>query len=157
MTLREKHGFTYGVRSHFAFRRGAGPFVISTAVASDVTARAIEEALRELRDIRDHGVTADEVRTARDYLAGTLPLEMQTTEHIAARIAELHTFDLDTDYFEHWRERIGTVSAEDIARAAREHLHVDRLSIVVVGSADQIEGDLRALDAGDLVRAGNGA
>jgi zinc protease len=157
MTLREKHGFTYGVRSHFAFRRGAGPFVISTAVASDVTARAIEEALRELREIRDHGVTADEVRTARDYLAGTLPLEMQTTEHIAARIAELHTFDLDTDYFEHWRERIGTVSEEDVARAAREHLHVDRLSIVVVGSADEIEGDLRAMDAGDLVRAGNGA
>lgn len=155
MTLREKHGFTYGVRSHFAFRRGAGPFVISTAVGSDVTARAIEEALRELREIHDNGATADEVRTARDYLAGTLPLEMQTTEHIAARIAELHTFSLDTNYFENWRERIGSVTEDDVARAAREHLHVERLAIVVVGNANDIEGDLRAVGAGDVVRAGN--
>ena len=156
MTLREKHGFTYGVRSQFTFRRGAGPFVISTAVASDVTARAIEEALRELRGIRDSGATADEVRTARDYLAGTLPLEMQTTEHIAARIAELHTFSLDTDHFEKWRDRIGAVTEQDVARAAREHLHLDRLAIVVVGNASAIEGDLRAIDAGEIVHAGSG-
>src|SRR5690606_23332162 len=106
MTLREKHGFTYGVRSAFVFRRAAGPFVIQTAVASDVTARAIEETLRELSEIRENGVSNDEVRAARDYLKGTLPLEMQTTEHIAARIADLHTFQLPADYFESYRESI---------------------------------------------------
>ncbi|MGH7465015.1 MAG: M16 family metallopeptidase, partial [Longimicrobiales bacterium] len=104
MTLREKHGFTYGVRSHFAFRRTAGVFVIQTAVASEVTARAIEETMRELRAIHDNGVSAEEVRVARDYIAGTLPLEMQTTQHISARIAELHTFQLDPAYFDNWRQ-----------------------------------------------------
>jgi zinc protease len=68
LNLREKHGFTYGVRSTFAFRRAAGPFVVQTAVASDVTARAVEESLHEMRAIRDDGVSADEVRNARDYL-----------------------------------------------------------------------------------------
>jgi zinc protease len=152
MTLREKHGFTYGVRSQFAFRRAAGPFVIHTAVGSDVTARAIQEALRELHAIHDTGASPDEVRVARDYLAGTLPLEMQTTEHIAARIAELHTFQLEPDYFDNWRERIGAVTHDDVARVARAHLHVDRLAIVVVGNAAAIEGDLRAADLGDIVR-----
>lgn len=152
MTLREKYGFTYGVRSHFAFRRAAGPFIIQTAVASDVTARAVQETLRELNTIRDSGPTSDEVRVARDYLAGTLPLEMQTTEHITARIADLHTFQLDADYFEHWRERIGAVEREAVARVAREHLHVDRLSIIVVGNAADIEGDLDALAIGDVIR-----
>jgi zinc protease len=155
MTLREKHGFTYGVRSQFIFRRAAGPFIIQTAVASDVTARAVEETLREVREIRESGATAEEVRVARDYLAGTLPLEMQTTEHIAARIADLHTFQLDTDYFEHWRERIGDVTQDDVARVAREHLHPDRLAIVVVGNAAAIEDDLRAAGVGEIVRQGN--
>jgi zinc protease len=154
MTLREKHGFTYGVRSHFTFRRGAGPFIVHTAVASDVTARAVEEALRELRTLREDGPTDDEVRTARDYLAGTLPLEMQTTEHIAARIAELHTFQLDTGYFEDWRDRINAVSRDDVARVAREHLHTDRLAIVVVGNAAAIENDVRTADIGSIVREG---
>lgn len=152
MTLREKHGFTYGVRSQFSFRRGAGPFVIQTAVASDVTARAVEETMRELREIRENGATAEEVRVARDYLAGTLPLEMQTTEHIAARIAEMPTFGLEPDYFEHWRQHIGAVSEDDVARVAREHLHLDRMAIVVVGNAAAIEDDLRAADAGEIVR-----
>jgi zinc protease len=154
MTLREKHGFTYGVRSQFAFRRGAGPFVIHTAVASDVTARAVEETLRELHEIRNNGATADEVRDARDYLAGTLPLETQTTEHIAARIAELHTFQLEPDYFKNWRERIGAVTPDDVARVAREHLHTDRLAIVVVGNAAVVEDDLRAAGVGEIVRPG---
>ncbi|HEX2167307.1 MAG TPA: pitrilysin family protein, partial [Longimicrobiales bacterium] len=151
MTLREKHGFTYGVRSHFAFRRGPGPFIIQTAVASDVTARAIEETLRELRELRDTGASTEEVRTARDYLAGTLPLDMQTTDHIAARIAEMHTFQLEPDYFESWREHIGAVTDDEVARVAREHLHPESLAIVVVGNASAIEGDLRAIDAGPIV------
>ena len=32
------HGYTYGVRSRFSFRRGAGPFSVSTAVGTEVTA-----------------------------------------------------------------------------------------------------------------------
>jgi zinc protease len=155
MTLREKHGFTYGVRSQFTFRRAAGPFIIQTAVASDVTARAVKETLRELRDIREHGVTDDEVSAARDYLAGTLPLSMQTTEHIAARVAELHTFDLGTDYFENWRGRIAAVTPDDVTRVAREHLHTDRLAIVVVGNAAAVEPDLRDAGIGEIVREGD--
>jgi zinc protease len=145
MSLREKHGFTYGVRSGFAFRRAAGPFIIQTAVASDVTARAVEETLRVLRDVHDNGVTDEEVRAARDYIAGTLPLEMQTTEHLAARIADLHTFALPTDYFESYREQIGAVTATHVVEAARTHLQLDRLSIVVVGSAADIRDELAGL------------
>jgi zinc protease len=107
--------------------------------------------------MRDSGPTAAEVRTARDYLAGTLPLEMQTTEHITARIAELHTFQLDADYFEHWRESIGAIERDAVERVAREHLHVDRLAIVVVGNAADIEGDLVALAVGDVIRHGSSA
>jgi zinc protease len=158
LCLREKHGFTYGVRSGFAFRRAAGPFIIQTAVASDVTARAISETLRELRGLIDDGVTDDEVRAARDYIAGTLPLSMQTTDDLAGRIAELHTFDLPSDHFDDFRARIGAVQRDDVVRVAREHLHLDRLAIVVVGSADHVRDELQALELGDIVHhePGNG-
>jgi zinc protease len=152
LNLREKHGFTYGVRSAFSFRRAAGPFVIQTAVASDVTARAIEECLRELSALRESGVTDDDVRAARDFLAGTLPLEMQTTEQLAGRVAELHTFDLPTTYFDNYRAGIGDVTRDEVVRVAREHLRLDRLAVVVVGAAAYMEQDLRALGIGDVAR-----
>lgn len=151
LNLREKHGFTYGVRSGFAFRRAAGPFVIQTAVASDVTARAVEEVMREVNGIREHGVTDDELRTARDFLAGTLPLSMQTAESLAARIAELHTYALPPDWFERYRANLEAVTRDDVLRVARAHLHVDRMAVVVVGSAAAVRADLEALELGRVV------
>ena len=153
LSLREKHGFTYGVRSTFVFRRAPGPFVIQTAVASDVTARAVSETLRELHALLADGVTDDEVRNTRDYLGGIIPLELQTTEQLAARIADAQTYALPITYLEQYAQQMLAVSRADVERAAHEHLHLDRLAIVVVGNAAVVENELRALGTGDVIRA----
>ena len=151
LTLREKHGFTYGVRSGFAHRRGPGPFIVSTAVATDVTARAIEETLREIRELVAGGPTDDEVRHARDFIAGVFPLQLQTTEELAAKIAELVTYDLPDDYFDSYRRRILAVTTQDAARVAGEHIQPDELAIVVVGDAAALRQPLQQLAIGDVV------
>ncbi len=150
MSLRERHGFTYGIRSGFAFRRRPGPFLISTAVATDVTARAVEETLREIHRVRDELAPADEVAAARDYLAGTLPLELQTTEQLAGRLADLVIYDLPDDYFDRYRERILAVTPEEVQRVARAHLRPDRLAIVIVGAAAAIVPGLEQLGIGPV-------
>jgi zinc protease len=150
MNLREKHGFTYGARSAFALRREPGPFTVEVAVATDVTARAIQEALREIHGLRDAGPRDDELDNARDYLRGVLPLRLQTTAALASRIAELVVFDLPSDYFRSYRDRIGQVTAEDVHRVAREAIRPDRLAVVVVGDADHVAEPIRALGLGPI-------
>jgi zinc protease len=151
LNLREKHGFTYGARSAFAFRRYPGPFVMQAAVANDVTARAVEESLREVDLLRDNGATIDEVIAARDFIIGIQPLELQTTEQLAVRLAEIFTFDLPDDYFDHFRRGIAEVTPDDVKRVAVEHIHPDRFAIVVVGSAEHVEKPLRDLDLGPVL------
>lgn len=150
MNLREKHGFTYGVRSGFAFRRRPGPFSVEAAVATDVTAQAVHEALHEIRAIRDDGVTPKELDAARDYLRGILPLRLQTSEQLASRIAEIVLFDLPDDYFHHYRDRIADVSADDVLRVAREHVRPDAFAITLVGDAGQIADPVRQLGLGQV-------
>jgi zinc protease len=150
MSLRERHGFTYGVHSGFAFRRQPGPFQIQTAVATDVTARAVEEILREVHRLRDEAAPDEEVAAARDYLAGTLPLELQTTDQLAARLADLVLYDLPDDYFDTYRERILAVTPADVQRVARAHLRPERFALVVVGDARAIAPPLEALGAGPV-------
>jgi zinc protease len=150
LSLREKHGFTYGVRSGFAYRRAAGPFVIQTAVATDVTVRAVAEILHELTELRAGGATGDEVAAARDFLAGILPLELQTTEQLAGRLADLIVYDLPPDYFREYRARMAAVTSDDVARVAREQLRPDNLAVVVVGDASAIGDGLRALGCGPV-------
>jgi zinc protease len=150
MNLRERQGFTYGARSSFAFRRRPGPFTVDVAVASDVTARAIEEALREIRQLREEGPTADELDSARDYLRGVMPLKLQTTTQLASRLAELFVFDLPDDYFDSYRDRIAAVTREDVLRVARETIRPDRLAVVVVGDARHVEEPIRQLELGPV-------
>lgn len=153
LNLRERHGFTYGARSGYAYRRAAGPFIIQTAVATDVTARAVEEILREIATLRADGADEDETAAARDYVAGIVPLQLQTTEQIAAHVGEIFVYDLGDDYLARFREGIRAVRVDQVNRVAREHLHEDGLAIVIVGDADAIAAPLEALDCGAVVRA----
>jgi zinc protease len=150
MSLRERHGFTYGARSGFALRRRPGPFTVEVAVATDVTARAIEEALKEIHSLRDDGPTDTELDSARDYLRGVLPLRLQTTAALASRVAEIVVFGLPTDYFQHYRDRIGAVTRDDVHRVAREAVRPDEMAIVIVGDASQIDDSVRALALGPI-------
>ena len=150
MSLREKHGFTYGARSSFAFRRRPGPFTVDVAVASDVTARAIDEALKEIHHLRDQGPSTEELENARDYLRGVMPLKLQTTAQVASRLSELVVFGLPADYFDTTRERIAAVTGADVHRVAKAHVRPDRLAIVVVGDAEQVEAPIRELGLGPI-------
>ena len=150
LNLRERHGFTYGVRSAFGFRRAPGPFVIQTAVATEVTARAVEEILRELHAIRDQGASDEEVENARLYLSGIIPLELQTTQQLAERLADIEIFDLPDDYFDSYATRIAAVTRADVERVARERIHPDRLAIVIVGDASAVREGMRELECGEV-------
>jgi zinc protease len=150
LNLRERHGFTYGVRSRFAFRRSAGPFVVSTAVGTEVTAGAVREILHETRLMVAEGPNEEEVEAARDYIAGVFPLRLETSAQVASRIAELIVYDLPEDHHARYRERIRAVSRADAAGAVRRHVHPDAATVVVVGAAEAIAGPLEELGIGPL-------
>ena len=150
MNLREKHGFTYGVRSGFGFRKAAGPFIIQTAVATDVTARALDEIWKETAALLEQGPTDDELKAARDYLSGTIPLELQTTEQIADRASELFVFDLPENYFAQHREELRAVTTQQALAAARKHIRVDDFVVTIVGEAKILEPEIAALGLGPI-------
>lgn len=150
LNLREKNGFTYGVRSHFQFRQGAGPFSISTAVSTDVTAAAVREAVNELETLVTDGPTEDEVSSVRDFLSGVFPLQMETTAQLSGQVVRLLVHELPMDYFETYRARIRSVTAEQAAEAGRKHLRPEALQIVVVGDAAKIQGELEGLVLGPV-------
>ncbi|MDE3052365.1 MAG: insulinase family protein [Gemmatimonadota bacterium] len=150
LNLREAHAYTYGAHSGFDWRRSAGPFAISTAVESGVTADAASEVLKEIERIRDAAVASDELSLATSYLAGVFPIRYETTSAIAAALASLVTYGYPDDYFDSYRARIESITEDDVLRVARAHLHPDRLLVVAVGDPAVIEAPLAALNLGPL-------
>ena len=150
LNLREVHAYTYGAHSSFDWRRAAGPFVVSTAVKSDVTADAAKEILLEISRIRADAVSEDELTLATSYLDGVFPIRYETTDSIARALAALTIYDLPNDYFDNYRANIRRVTAMDVLHAADKYLHPEQLQLVVVGDASVIAAPLAALDAGPV-------
>lgn len=148
--LREERGFTYGIRSRFSARRRPGPFSISTAVETAVTAEAVSETLDVVEGLLDEGPTDEEVASARDYIVGVFPLRFETTGKVGSRIAELVVYGLPDDYHASYRDRVRAVDADAALEAGRRHLRPDEMAIVVAGAADEVRGPLEALDVGPV-------
>lgn len=133
LNLREKHGYTYGAFSAFEWRRAAGPFVVQTAVKSDVTGAAVREILYEIERMRSEEITTDELTLATSYLDGVFPIRYETTSAIATALSNLVIHELPERFYDDYRQRVRDVTTADVLRAAQRHLHPDQLRIVVVG------------------------
>ncbi len=145
LNLRERHGYTYGARSAFSFRRHAGPFVVSAPVRNDVTKESIHEILEELRRIRTGDIADGELSDTKNYLIGVFPATVQTAGDVAGRLLDMELYDLPADYFDHYRDRIAALTKEEIARVAEKYIDPDRLLIVVVGAAATVREPLKSL------------
>lgn len=148
--LREEKGYTYFAFAQFDLRRQAGPFICGAAPQTAVTVDAVADTLAEIRTLRDGGVTAEELETAREYIVGVAPLRYETPDRIADAIGQLAVYGLPDDYYDTQRERYEALTVEDVLRAAREHLHPDRTAVVVVGDAEALEGPMRAAGFGPV-------
>lgn len=145
LNLRERNAFTYGASSGFDWRRGRGPFVVNTAVRSDVTARAVTEILAEIDAMRTALPTAAEVSLATDYLAGVFPIRYETTAAVAGALAGAEVYGLGEDWFRTYRDRVRAIGAADVLAAAQAHLDPSRLLVLAVGDAGVIQGPLAEL------------
>lgn len=145
LNLREKHGYTYGARSSFVFRRQAGPFVVAAPVRNEVTRESVTEVLNELRRIRTGDVEDHELDDTKSYLVGVFPAMVQSASEIAGRVIDMELYGLPEDYFDHYRENIAAITRDDIRRVAGKYIDPERALIVVVGNAKQIREPLAGL------------
>jgi zinc protease len=152
MNLRESHGYTYGAFSAFEWRRQAGPFVVSTAVRSDITDAAAGEVLKEIDRIRSEPISADELSLATSYLGGVFPIRFETTAAIAAALSVLVLHGLPEDYYDRYRSRVRAITTEQILEVAQRHLHPESLQIVIVGDPSTVSGSLEAMKFGPVAQ-----
>jgi zinc protease len=140
--VRSKGGLSYDASTAFDFGRDKGAFVLSTFTKNETVGTTVDLALATLKKFQDEGPTPKEVDDAKRFLAGALPLGLQTASSLAAQWSSIDFYNLGGDYFEKYADRINAVTIEDVKRVARERLREDKLAIVAVSSAGEIKGQL---------------
>jgi len=135
--LRDKQGLTYVAYSYFQATQGAGPFGIVMQVNPKDVDRAVAATRADLEEFIAKGVTEQELKEAKDYLIGNLPLSLESNSGIAQTLLEAEFYRLGLDYVDKYPSYVRAVSREDVQKMARKHLHPDRLASVIVGPYKQ--------------------
>ncbi len=145
MNLREEKGWTYGARTLFRHRRGAGPFVASAAVETGVTADALHELEEEMRGMAARPPEGDELELAKNNLTLSLPRKFETPSQVSRRMIIQLFYGLEQDYWERYRERVEAVTRDDVAEVAERYLDPDRMVRVAVADGAEVREDLEGL------------
>ena len=145
LILREQHGWTYGSYSGFSRVRGTGAFEANAEVRTAVTDSALAELLHQMDRIRNEVPPDSEIAAAKNYLAGSFPLTIQTAQQIAGAVANARLLGLPDDYVIRYRERLAAVTTPELTAAARSHFATDRMVILVVGDGPVILPKLKPL------------
>jgi zinc protease len=150
MNLREQHGYSYGAFSYLPENRGVGPLVVGSMVRTDATGASLREILEESRGMREHEVTPNELRLARESIARSLPAMFETTESTVGTIGSLWLYDLPPDYYEGLPARLEAMTAADVFAATRRHLAPDSMIVIAVGDRSAIAPQLAKLGLGAI-------
>jgi zinc protease len=106
---------------------------------------ASEIVLQEMKRMREKGVTAEELATAKASFVDTFPRRFATAARLAAALLDEEftgRYRTDPNYFATWRTNIEKVTAAEAERVARRLLDPDRVTLLVVGKrADLLNPD----------------
>jgi zinc protease len=140
--LRSDRGLTYGASADLTSLREAGDYAAETDTRSDATGEVLRLIVDEIARLQREPVSVRELRGAQDYLAGKFPLTIETPGAIATQVLDVLFYGLPLSDIETYRERVNAITPADIQRVARQYLHPDRLSVVLVGNAEAFTGQL---------------
>ena len=138
--IRSDEGLAYSAYSSFGLGTYyPGAFRVSFQSRSETVARAAAIVLEEIERIRSEPVTEAELRTSKASFIETFSRNFSSATSTAGLFANDEYTGRDPGYLVTYRDRIRSVSGDDVLRVAREYLRPDRLAVLVVGDRTTIE------------------
>lgn len=147
MNLRENKHWAYGAGSGIYDMAGPRPFIVRAPVQTDHTGDSMREILSELIDINGaHPITQGEMTPAVQNNIRRLPSALQTQGSVLFSMQQAALLGRPLDYDASLPRRYQALTLQDLQSAAREVVHPESLTWIVVGDRTQIEPQIRALN-----------
>ena len=131
--VRVKRGLTYGVSSSLVPMDYSPLWMVQAGVDPAKTEEAITVIKKTWRDVAENGLTPNEIQEAKDYLIGSLPLALTSTDAIAGILLQLQEDNLPKTTLDTRRAEISAVTDDDIRHVAKQLLKPEELTTIIVG------------------------
>ncbi len=125
---------------------GGGLFVVLAHVDPDDVARFEERTTAVLARMADEGPTDEEVERAKRRMRTSLVLSTRSVEDLAHALTRDWVSFEDVRFAETYVDRLARVTPEAVRRAAARTFAPERLSVAVVGLAEDVDAAAAAPD-----------
>jgi predicted Zn-dependent peptidase len=95
-------------------------------------------------------LTDQEIQKIKDNDIRRMPGQYETSQAVLSAVAGIVKFDRPDDYVQTLKGRIEAQKDADVNAAAKEVIHPDQLTWVIVGDLSKIEKPVRALNLGEV-------
>ena len=136
--IREEEGLAYSVYSYNGSYTDTGAFVISVGTRPENCQRVIDIILEELDDVRQNGITQDELDKSFSQLKGSLYMGLET---VNSRMNKLGRSMLIYDRVitpEENVDELSKVTLEDVKALAGDMFRKENLQITVLGPVNEV-------------------
>lgn len=157
--LRDELGLAYTVHASIHHNAGIHPgtFTAYIGTSPQHVETALGGFLDEIRRLQAELVGDDELGVAKDYVVGSFALSFQRAVRRAAYMISHERHGLPPDNLQRMPRELAAVSADDVRRVAREHLHPGAVCVAAAGpltEKDVRSAVERALERGAGVPVG---
>lgn len=137
--LREELGVSYYVRASQISYKTYGEFSISAGIDTTRVGEVFTAIASVLKDIKDNGVTEEELTRAKDYTLGVFGMSLETTDAMANFYGMQLLLDDTLSKPEDIMKRYLAVTVDDIKRVARTLFSGKNLKLSLVGPISEDE------------------
>lgn len=134
--IREQRGLVYSIYSYHSSYFDTGLFCIYAGLSRENVEPVLDLVFREMKDIRENGVTEQDLRRAKDQLKGNLLLSLESVNTRMSRMGKAQLYLGKVVPPEEIVRRIEKVTVEGIIKLARERFSPGNFAIASVGPWD---------------------
>ena len=141
--VRTKRGLAYSVGSELSTGiYDQGMWLVWAETKLPSTKEVLGQLVANIERMRTEPVSDAELTQAKDSYVNSSVFDVSSSSKIVSRLMELEYDGLPKDFYQQLREKILTVSKEDILAVGRKYLRRDHLKIVAVGSGEALSEEL---------------
>jgi predicted Zn-dependent peptidase len=135
--VRERQGLVYSIHSGVQAFLDTGVLYVYAATDPGNFSKVMKSVLKELRDLKKNGITAEELKRAKDHLKGSLMLSLETS---SSRMNRLAKHEMHLGSFLTMDDMIGNIERvehEQVQALVGELLDEERLALTTLGPLDR--------------------
>lgn len=145
--IRSRQGLAYSVYGYWSPQYDyPGLFIAGGQTRSEATVPFIQSLLKEINDLRENPISADELDYAKESILNSFVFKFQSSGQLLSRIMNYEYYGYPQNFIFDYQRGIKATTIEDVQRIAQQYLQSDQLVTVVVGNGDEIKEQLKQIN-----------